>query len=151
MSSRQGLTRDQIAEFEEVKAEFETFVQVTRDLGIVLVLSAGNGARWGSLMGDHLPQLLGTKENHIITVGAVTADGTFWPGTELEGKRSQDTTAIPNDANVGSMTLYAQGVGVLSCNGDSADSTGVTPRDGTSFASPAVVSTHSISMFDVHS
>lgn len=110
--------------------------------GVVFVMAAVNSASMGTRLGDHLPQLLGTKENHLITVGGVNADGTLWFNSEPEGKSATGNGQGTNAGAVGSVTVYAQSSGVTVCNGDPGDKAGTIDQDGTSFASPAVVSSH---------
>ncbi|KAF6822864.1 tri m 2 allergen [Colletotrichum plurivorum] len=121
---------------------FESFSRETEALGAVFVMSAGNLAADRDRLGDHVPQLMGTADNHLITVGGANPDGTLWHGSEPEGQDWWGANEA-NDGRVGSVTVYAQGSDVVSCNGDSADSVGTSSRVGTSFASPAVVSTKS--------
>ncbi|WYZ43925.1 hypothetical protein EsH8_VII_000361 [Colletotrichum jinshuiense] len=117
--------------------EFEIFQRFADQLGMVFVMAAGNEATMRITLGDHVPQLMGTKENHLITVGGVNADGTLWHNSEPEGEAS-DAALAAAGGGTGSVTIYAQGSGIKSCNGDSSDSTGTSTRDGTSFAAPAV-------------
>ncbi|KAF6823243.1 tri m 2 allergen [Colletotrichum musicola] len=115
----------------------ESFSRETEALGAVFVMSAGNLAADRDRLGDHVPQLMGTADNHLITVGGVNPDGTLWHDSEPEGQDWWGANEA-NDGRVGSVTVYAQGSDVVSCNGDSADSVGTSSRIGTSFASPAV-------------
>ncbi|KAI8240248.1 tri m 2 allergen [Colletotrichum sp. SAR 10_96] len=124
--------------FAEYQADFDSFQKVMEMNGVVFVMAAGNSASMGSRLGDHLPQLLGTKENHLITVGGVNADGTLWFNSEPEGKSATGNDQGTNAGAVGSVTVYAQSFGVTVCNGDPGDKAGTISQDGTSFASPAV-------------
>ncbi|KAI8179615.1 hypothetical protein K4K52_007662 [Colletotrichum sp. SAR 10_76] len=124
--------------FAEYQADFDSFQKVMEMNGVVFVMAAGNSASMGSRLGDHLPQLLGTKENHLITVGGVNADGTLWFNSEPEGKSATGNDQGTNAGAVGSVTVYAQSSGVTVCNGDPGDKAGTISQDGTSFASPAV-------------
>ncbi|KAJ0291437.1 hypothetical protein CBS470a_003434 [Colletotrichum nupharicola] len=124
--------------FAEYQADFDSCQKVMEMNGVVFVMAAGNSASMGSRLGDHLPQLLGTKENHLITVGGVNADGTLWFNSEPEGKSETGNGQGTNAGAVGSVTVYAQSSGVTVCNGDPGDKAGTISQDGTSFASPAV-------------
>ncbi|KAI8304365.1 hypothetical protein K4K61_006218 [Colletotrichum sp. SAR11_59] len=124
--------------FAEYQADFDSFQKVMDMNGVVFVMAAGNSASMGTRLGDHLPQLLGTKENHLITVGGVNADGTLWFNSEPEGKSATGNGQGTNAGAVGSVTVYAQSSGVTVCNGDPGDKAGTISQDGTSFASPAV-------------
>ncbi|KAF9876860.1 hypothetical protein CkaCkLH20_05706 [Colletotrichum karsti] len=133
-----GINRNSIDEqgFAILQANFESFVRMLDMNGVVFVMSAGNDASIGVKLGDHLPQLLGTETNHLITVGGVHADGTLWHNSEPEGRSTEGVDA--NSGGRGSVTVYAQSKDVIACNGDPSDTVGTTPRDGTSFAAPAV-------------
>lgn len=110
-------------------------------------MAAGNAAQSPSpdRLGDHLPQLLGTQENSLITVGGVHADGSLQATSEPEGKMKsdppmQDGSPHPNANRRGSVTIYAQAEDVTGCIGDPADTRSTVKMTGNSFASPAVVS-----------
>ncbi|KAK1840808.1 tri m 2 allergen [Colletotrichum chrysophilum] len=139
-----GIKRD-IALFDDIQADFEAFIEDLEELGGVFVMAAGNAAQSPSpdRLGDHLPQLLGTQENSLITVGGVHADGSLQATSEPEGKMKgdppmQDGSPHPNANRRGSVTIYAQAEDVTGCIGDPADTRSTVKMTGNSFASPAV-------------
>ncbi|KAH0443117.1 tri m 2 allergen [Colletotrichum camelliae] len=134
-----------IALFDDIQADFEAFIEDLEELGGVFVMAAGNSAQSPSpdRLGDHLPQLLGTQENSLITVGGVHADGSLQATSEPEGKMQsdppmEDGSPHPNANRRGSVTIYAQAEDVTGCIGDPADTRSTVQMTGNSFASPAV-------------
>ncbi|KAL0934835.1 tri m 2 allergen [Colletotrichum truncatum] len=129
---------DEADDLPEIQKDFEFFQRNAELYGIVVVMAAGNNGDFGTRTGDHLPQLLGTQDNHLITVGGVNKDGTLWHNSEPEGRTSLYKGPPGNEGKLGSVSLYAQSAGVVTCIGNPLDKVGTKPRDGTSFASPQV-------------
>lgn len=105
----------------------DKFITDLEKLDASPVTSAGNdGDEDGVGLHTKTPANLGTDDNALVTVGAVTPDGNLWKKT---------TPKQPGKA--GSMTVYAQGSKVQTYN-----AAGVAEADhsGTSVASPAIVS-----------
>lgn len=105
----------------------DRFFDDARTNGIIFVKSAGNNGVCRSSrklgLGDLGPQDRGTRENEIITVGAVYQDGTLWEGGTPRGVRVGPASSFvqdPNDprllsypdAKLGWIDVYAPGVEV---------------------------------------
>lgn len=107
---------------------FERLHSEAKVNGIIFVTSAGNaGVRRGSKrmgIGDQMPQDRGTRDNEIITVGAIYPDGTLWEGGSPRGARvgpqgafvqNPDNALLSSypDLRLGWIDIYAPGFQVL--------------------------------------
>lgn len=112
--------------------------------GVVVVLGAGNqgynkfSGRPNYYQADRAPPKFVTNASPYILVGATYHDGsiaefTTPPGSWLGGGQN-------DNPDTQSISIWAQGVGVYTCNPKSM-STPMGLRSGTSFATPQVVST----------
>lgn len=110
--------------------------------GVVVVISAGNygynkdTGKPDYYQADRSPQNFVTNESPYINVGATYHDGsivefTTPPGEWLGGGQLDDPSTP-------SISIWAQGVGVLTCNPKPLAPMGF--RSGTSYAAPQVVS-----------
>lgn len=134
----------------------ENFFEELDDLGVVVVMATGNDGyneetgEPDSYQADSSPQGFVTDESSFIVVGATYHDGSIAEFTTPPGvgpddsdqssspgapdpPRTLDTDGMP------SISIWAQGVGVYSCNPKSAQSP-MGFHSGTSFAAPQVVS-----------
>ncbi|KAI9704528.1 MAG: hypothetical protein M1820_005602 [Bogoriella megaspora] len=111
------------------------FVNWCDDNDVVLVAATGNGgpgAAFGmhsDFLGRNLPQLLGHDNNHLITVGGLEEDGSYWTRTTPP---SPNLDQEPNP-HPGSISVYAQSVNVYV-----EGMYGYVFDNGTSYAAPQV-------------
>ncbi|KAJ5570548.1 uncharacterized protein N7459_009978 [Penicillium hispanicum] len=85
--------------YEACRQIFERFIADLDNLGVTFVVSAGNDGMKGETTAAHFPQLLGTEENIMLTIGGLNYDGTLWIDSEPQG-------------SMGSITAYNLGVGM---------------------------------------
>lgn len=132
---------------------FERFHSEAKVNGIIFVTSAGNsGVMRGSKrlgVGDQMPQDRGTRDNEIITVGAIYPDGTLWEGGSPRGARvgpqgafvqNPDNALLSSypDLRLGWIDIYAPGFQVLVPSSRDGD---MVRTGGTSVSTALVVST----------
>lgn len=119
------------------------FFQELDKVGAVVVVASGNSGynkATGSpdwYLADRSPQKFVTDASPFITVGATYHDGSLAEFTTPPGAKPGASGQI-SAAEVPSISIWAQGVGVYTCNPKSSDPMGY--RSGTSYAVPQVVS-----------
>lgn len=122
----------------------EWFLSTMDWKGVVVVIGAGNRG-YNKLTGrpywyqaDRCPSKFVTNASPYILVGATYHDGSIAEFTTPPG--AWPLTVQNDDPDTLSISIWAQGVGVYTCNPKSM-STSMGLRSGTSFATPQVVST----------
>ncbi|KAI1506418.1 hypothetical protein F5X99DRAFT_423089 [Biscogniauxia marginata] len=115
--------------FPKLDTVYQRHLDKLAQLGVLFVTSALNEG-WGEPSfvptGDSYPQVMGTKDNNMVTVGSVGPSGILQPWSSPEGT----TLGGPQ----GSITIYAQGIGV-----ETVRLGGIPAMErGNSFAAPQV-------------
>lgn len=129
----------------------ETFFKELDDRGVVVVMSAGNHGynkdtgKPDSYQEDQWPQQYVTDASPFIMVGATYHDGSIAEFTTPPAA-GPDASGQSSNADAPSISIWAQGVGVYSCNLVS-EPQPMGFHTGTSFAAPQVVSFHSSTKF----
>ncbi|KAJ5178794.1 hypothetical protein N7492_002004 [Penicillium capsulatum] len=110
---------------ETYKDIFQAFIDELDELGVTLVIPAGNDGLSGKTTADSVLQSLGTHDNNVITVGGLNYDGTLFLMTTPEGTS-------------GSITAYnlATHLTVMDASGTIHPSTDEKSHVGTSNAAP---------------
>jgi hypothetical protein len=96
---------------------------------MMVVIAAGNEGQIGITLDQRTPQVLGTADNDIITVGAINNNGSLIP------------SSTPEKPGIGgSLTLYAQGTDVVCASNTLLSENDSQMREGSSFAAAQIVS-----------
>lgn len=163
-TAREGYRRG-TPQYKDAKKQedyYRRLMQMCADNGIIVVSTAGNSGRWPvthpdddskrEFLGDFFPPRLSRPDNELIVVGGATSEGRLWTSSTQPGVMKFRHTQYPeviqdqNDERlaaydlVGNVDIYAVAEQVnLLAVGDF-----IRKGDGTSFATPQVVSFHPV-------